>query len=194
MGPSKIDAGGDRKQYTNAGLTYNCGAHVLDNIDISYGWYTIFSIVYCLVFMLKNFPDFCGLLCNREHFLVNFCKWILWKLVKAGNCKRFSGMNLKMWNSKSFSSRIISNIRYITRLINITIFVTNTSHNDMAMYCSLASCNYTVVAPLSMGRLYHQVENQNITKFACNFVFLLLTNPSSVEESFWKSKPSLQSC
>ena len=144
--------------------------------------------------MLKNFPHFRGLLCNREHFLVNFCKWILWKLVKAGNCERFSGMNLNMWNSRSFSSRIISNIRYITRLLNITIFVTNRSHNEMAMYCSLASCNYTLVAPLNMGCLYCKDENQNITKFACNFVFLLLTNSSSVEESSWKSKSSLQSC
>ena len=29
--------------------------------------------------------------------------------IKAGNCKRFLGMKVKMWNNKSFSPRIISN-------------------------------------------------------------------------------------
>ena len=63
---------------------------------------------------LNNFHIVNGLLCNHESFLVNFCTWILWKLVKikAGNCKRFLGMKVKMWNSKSFSPWIISNIWY----------------------------------------------------------------------------------
>ena len=43
--------------------------------------------------------------------LVNCYTWILWKVVKTGNCK---GMKIKTWNSKTFSSQIISNIWYIS--------------------------------------------------------------------------------
>ena len=57
------------------------------------------------------------------------------------------------------------------------IFVKNKSHNEIAPQCLLLHINYTLVGPLSMGFLYRQA------KFACNFMFLLLTNPSLVKES-----------
>ena len=43
--------------------------------------------------------------------------WQLWNFVKAGNCKSFMGMKVKMWNSETFSPWIISNIRYLIFLI-----------------------------------------------------------------------------
>ena len=48
-------------------------------------------------------------------------------------------------------------------------------------HCLLA--NYTLVGPLTMGFLHHLADNQNISKSACNFMFLLLSNPSLVKGS-----------
>ena len=48
--------------------------------------------------------------------------------------------------------------------------------NHMNTYVLILTM-YTVVDLLSMGFLYHQAETQNIFKFACNSMFLLLTNP-----------------
>ena len=50
------------------------------------------TIAYCLLFVVKNFHVFGGLLCNCKSFLANFCTWILWKLVKAGDRECF------LWN------------------------------------------------------------------------------------------------
>ena len=74
------------------------------------------------------------------------------------------------------------------------VFVKHKLHNEIATVCLLLHVIYTLVGPLSMGLLYCQAENQNISKFACNFVFVLLPNPSSVEESSYKSTSSLPSC
>ena len=42
-----------------------------------------------LIIHSKKVSCFCGILCNRESFLADFCTWILWKPVKAGNCEMF---------------------------------------------------------------------------------------------------------
>ena len=41
---------------------------------------------YCLLFLVKTCA-FCGLIRNRESFLVKFCMRILSKVVKAYNCE-----------------------------------------------------------------------------------------------------------
>ena len=51
------------------------------------------------------------------------------------------------------------------------------SHNEIATHCLLLHVNYTLVWLLIMGFPNRQAL------FACNFVFLLLTNPSLVQES-----------
>ena len=60
----------------------------------------ITDTVYCLLFVMKNFHIFQGLLCNQTSFLVNFCMWILWKFVKAGNHEHFlwnEGKDVEQW-------------------------------------------------------------------------------------------------
>ena len=40
---------------------------------------------------------FCRLLCNRESFLANFCKWIQWKLVTVNISLWNGGKDVKQW-------------------------------------------------------------------------------------------------
>ena len=75
------------------------------------------ATVILLIIHGENFHVFHGLVRNHEIFLVNFCMWILWKLVKAGNHELFWGMKVKMWNSESFSPWMISNIQYLVSLL-----------------------------------------------------------------------------
>ena len=46
-------------------------------------------MVYCLLFMVKNFHVFCGFLRNRESFLVNNLHMNTMKTLKIGNRKLF---------------------------------------------------------------------------------------------------------
>ena len=55
-----------------------------------------------LIICSENFSHFCRLLCNCGSFLGNFCMWIEWKLIKAGNCECFFGNEGKDVNSKVF--------------------------------------------------------------------------------------------
>ena len=63
----------------------------------------------------------------------------------------------------------------------------HTYHTLRVTLCLLVSIKltmYTVVNSVSMGFLYRQAETQNISKFTCHSVLLLLNNPSLVEEPF----------
>ena len=68
--------------------------------------------LYCnhLLFAMKKFSFFADYF-NCKSVLVNVCTWVLWKLMKAGNRKTFLWIKVKTWNSKTFSSWIISNIQ-----------------------------------------------------------------------------------
>ena len=120
------------------------------NIIISLLYYTINSIlglgnisipsIYCLLFGVKKFHVFHGLLHNCKNFEQILPIWILWKLIKAGNWKRFfrnEGKGMKEWN---FSSWIISNIRHLAMLETaISISQTLSHFNNIAcvIYCRI---------------------------------------------------------
>ena len=72
------------------------------------------SKVYCILLIIhsEKLMFFADLLHNCNRFLVNVCAWILWKLLKAGNCESFLGIKVKTLNSKTCSLWIISNIWY----------------------------------------------------------------------------------
>ena len=63
---------------------------------------------------------------------------------------------------------------YIAKLLDLTVFV-KTDHTMRWLHIVYQlHVNYSLFSSLSMGFLHHQVENQNISRFACYFVFVLL--------------------
>ena len=55
----------------------------------------------CLLFVVKTFVYF-WIILQLQKFLANFYMWILWKLVKAGNCERFFGNEGKDMKQQKF--------------------------------------------------------------------------------------------
>ena len=124
--------------------------------------------------------------------------------------KPFASLKVLIQNERTDSLRLELYAAYLYRLLweidtlppffyyellilqNIMVFVKYISYNECyTVFISFKLTMYIAVNPLSMGFLYHQAETKNISKFTCHFVFLLLTNPSLVEEPSWKSKTSL---
>ena len=92
---------------------------------------------YCILLIIcsEKVSRFWQITLQPQKFLVNFCTWILWKLVKAGNHKSFLGMKVKMWNSKIFSPQRISNVWYT--LVYICACTMN--------ICAYVDTNYSII-------------------------------------------------
>ena len=88
--------------FATCNVCYMCGIYGMQQLLLVTRWCSYKMegkdiTVYCLLFAMKTFCIFRGLLLNFKSIWVT---WILWKLVKAGNHERFSwnkGKDVKQW-------------------------------------------------------------------------------------------------
>ena len=75
---------------------------------------------YCILLIIhsEKVSRFSRITLQPQKILTNFCTWILWKIVKAGNCESFIRNEVKDVKQWKFLLRIVSNM-----LSNIYIYI-----------------------------------------------------------------------